>query len=278
MDHPPSSCIHIDECVRDIWNSNYAGRTSSKMRRHFHGACVDTGAQQLVIGQRQAKAYCRRDNFKFKLHPSATRFRFGDGRYPSLGSMEIRIPIPNGSFVSIQLDVVSADVPMLLGLDVLDRESLVANNVHNELQAPLPGWSMPLEKKFGRLYLCWGAKEILYTKHELVKLHVHFCHLSTDKLYEVIKRARPSQVDESTRKLLEEITRSCEKCQTFSTLPQRFPVSLPPSNIVFNSNISMDLMWIDMKAALHVVDLETNFSSASFLPNQTLEGVWDAFV
>ncbi len=40
----------------------------------------------------------------------------------------------------------------------------------------------------------------------------------------------------------------------------------------------MDLVWIDKKALIHVVDLETNFSSATFLQNQTLEGVWDAFI
>ncbi len=33
----------------------------------------------------------------------------------------------------------------------------------------------------------------------------------------------------------------------------------------------MDRMWIDKKAALHVVDLDTNFSSASFFRTQTVE-------
>ncbi len=51
------------------------------MERHFHGAYIDTGAQQSFIGQRQAKAYCKRRKFKFKLHPSDLRFRFGDGSY-----------------------------------------------------------------------------------------------------------------------------------------------------------------------------------------------------
>ncbi len=148
----------------------------------------------------------------------------------------------------------------------------------NELLAPLPGCSMHLERKFWHLYPCCGSKEVLNTKPELDKLHRPFRHLSIGKLYEVIKRAKPNQVDESTRKLLEDITRSCEICQTFSTRSQRFRVSLPPSDIVINRKIAMDFMWIDKKAALHVVDIETNFSSASFLPDQMVEGVWDAFV
>ena len=87
---------------------------------------------------------------------------------------------------------------------------------------------MPFEMKFGQLYLCWGAIEVLYTKPELVKLHSHLRHPSIGKLYAVIKRERPHQVDESTQKLLEDITSSCETCQTFISPPQRFHVSLPP--------------------------------------------------
>ncbi len=37
-------------------------------------------------------------------------------------------------------------------------------------------------------------------------------------------------------------------------------------------------MWIDKKAALRAIDLETNFSSASFIPKQTVEGVLEAFI
>ncbi len=152
------------------------------MRLHFHGACVDTVAKQSLIGERQAKAYCKRQKFNSKLETSTTRFRFGDGSYPSLGSMEIGISIPNGSFLKIELDIVSSDVPLLLGLDVLDRESIVANNVTNEIQSPLSGWSMPLERKFGNLYLCWGTKEVTHAESELIKLHRHFHHPSSGKL------------------------------------------------------------------------------------------------
>ncbi len=69
------------------------------------------------------------------------------------------------------------------------------------------------------------------------------------------------------------MTRSCETCQTLSAPPQRFRVSLVPSDTEFNRYIAMDLMWIDKKEVLHVADLESKFSSASLLPNQTVEGV-----
>ncbi len=72
-----------------------------------------------------------------------------------------------------------------------------------------------------------------------------------------------NQTDESTRKLLKGITRFCEPCPTMGAPPKQFNVSLPPSDEVFTYDIAMDLTLIYKKTALHVVDLETNFSSAT---------------
>lgn len=37
-------------------------------------------------------------------------------------------------------------------------------------------------------------------------------------------------------------------------------------------------MWLEGKAALHVVDTQTNFGSAAFLRGQTVEHVWESFI
>ncbi len=146
--------------------------------------------------------------------------------------MQIRIPAPNYSFLKIKMNVVRTDVPMLLGIDVLDNEKLVANNVLKELQATNHGWSMHLTRKHGHLYLKYNSKSILFSKSEIFNLHCHFKHPTAGKLYEVMRRARPNQVDEATQKLLETITKACETCQMFGAPPQRFRVSRPPSDIV----------------------------------------------
>lgn len=36
-------------------------------------------------------------------------------------------------------------------------------------------------------------------------------------------------------------------------------------------------MWLDKKAALHVVDIDTHLNSAVFLKGRTVEQVWEAF-
>ncbi len=83
----------------------------------------------------------------------------------------------------------------------------------------------------------------LFTNWEIIKLNRHFKHPASEKLYEVMKRARPNRVYEATRQLLEKITKACEICQIFSAPPQRFRVSLPPSDIVFEREVPLDLMW-----------------------------------
>ncbi len=97
-------------------------------------------------------------------------------------------------------------------------------------------------------------------------------------LDEVMKRARPNQVDEATRKLLARITMACQPCHTFSATPQRFRLSLQPSDSVLNREGALELMWIEKKAVLHVFDIGTGFSSAMFLSYQTVRAVSDASV
>lgn len=40
----------------------------------------------------------------------------------------------------------------------------------------------------------------------------------------------------------------------------------------------MDLMWIEKKAAFHIVDTETHLSAAVLFRKQAVESVWDTFV
>ena len=79
---------------------------------------------------------CSFTNSKFKLLPSHTTYEFGDGFHKSRGCMKFRIPTSNGSHIDILLDVVDADVPMPIGLDVLDDDGLVVNNLTDKLECP----------------------------------------------------------------------------------------------------------------------------------------------
>lgn len=103
-----------------------------------------------------------------------TQLRFGDGVYKSQGVLSMRIPTPNGSFIRHCFDVVQAQIPMLIGLDLLEKPGCYANNISNKLKCPSQSWTKPITRKFGHLYICWSNKEVLLTKNELVKMHKHF--------------------------------------------------------------------------------------------------------
>ncbi len=62
------------------------------------------------------------------------------------------------------MEVVSADIPTLLGLDILYREGIIAGNVRNDLHSVYHGWPIPILRKFSHLKVTWTFKQILFTR------------------------------------------------------------------------------------------------------------------
>jgi hypothetical protein len=133
-----------DVCSLQIPNVNARGENSDNST--WNGACVDIGAQKTVIGLPQAMAYCRFVGKKFKLQRSNNVYRFGVDKKHSLGSIAIHIPTP-ASVITLNVDVVRANVPLLIGIDVLDANGLTADTVSNKLKCPRGGWETPLVRK-----------------------------------------------------------------------------------------------------------------------------------
>ncbi|PXF47155.1 hypothetical protein BWQ96_03097 [Gracilariopsis chorda] len=139
-------------------------------------------------------------------------------------------------------------------------------------------WTLDLEAlQTTNSFLAYAYAWALFTLPELRHLHYHFFHPTTQKLYNLIKRAHPEHLTPTTRKTLEDILRACAICTTFSLKPFRFRVFMPANNIVFNQELSLDLFWIDWKAVLHVVDRSTDFSKAVFLNGHSVNEVWSSY-
>ena len=240
----------------------------------FHGACLDIGAQRTCIGIKQARALTSKQGIKLKLTPSPFVFKFGDVKHHSLGKMNIRIPTPNTGFLEIQADVVSADVPLLIGIDTLDKFKLVADNVRNILECRTQQWSLPITRLHGHMYITWDPCTVLFTRNELKRIHKHMWHPSASKLYNILKRTHPKDTTCDTLKILEEISAACSTCTTLSRNPHRFRVTLPKDRCIFNHELAIDLVWLKKKPVLHVVDTHTNFSAAIFLPSKSTKDIW----
>jgi hypothetical protein len=218
-----------------------------KAQSNFLGAVLDTGAQKSVIGIKQAESYCEIHSASLNRQASqntASLFKFGSKAHRSIGTLHISIPTPKKTMF-YEVDVIDLDVPLLLGLDFLDRFSLNALSVQNRICCVKDNWILPITRKHGHLYLCWAPTfSPYYTRSQLDRLHRHFFHPSAGKLLNLLRRADRNVLTPETRQLLQEISSSCETCVRYSSAPISFQVRMP-DEIVFNKEIRMDLMYLD---------------------------------
>lgn len=104
-----------------------------------------------------------------------------------------------------------ADVPALLGLDVLDCGSLMADTVANRLSkrkvALYNGshylfyvWHVQLfQSQSGHVYVEMNFYTlVLFTRVQLGKLHKQFFHLLAEKLFNLLKRTKPEETSSET--------------------------------------------------------------------------------
>jgi hypothetical protein len=152
----------------------------------------DTGAPLTCSGKLAAEQACKKLGVPFELKPSRRSFRFGNSLRESLGTVKLPLPTPDGIF-SPKLDVVDLDVPLLIGLDTLDKWQAYVNNVNNSLVGP--GWSLQLIWMSGHLYLPLPAVDMLFSRSELAQLHRAFYHPYAVKLYNLIQKAKPQHSD-----------------------------------------------------------------------------------
>jgi hypothetical protein len=181
----------------------------------FIGAVLDTGAQKSVIGLTQAQAYCREHDAQIRTPGSAksrSSFKFGSHVHRSVGTVSISIPTPKNLLIH-NVDVIDLGIPLLLGLDFLDEHSFNPLSVQNNLWCVDGKWSLPITRKHGHLYLCWAPTMTThYSRAQLYRLHKHFFHPSAGKLLNLLRRGYPESLTPDTRRLLQDISSSCETC------------------------------------------------------------------
>lgn len=98
------------------------------------------------------------------------------------------------------------------------------------------------------------------------------------KVFEVLRSADPDGTSGDDLQRLEKIRREYDICRGIADAPRRFRVSLPNSICTFNERTCIDLMTIDFKTLLHVVDQGTKYSVACFLQVDSTKNVWDLII
>lgn len=194
--------------------------------------------------------------------------------------------------VFVEMEIVNADIPALLGMDIMDKESLTPCTVSNRLikriiisrsnerEKFFDEWSIPMRRsRSNHFYADMNiSTSMFFTRTQLSHLHKQFFHPSAQKLFNLLKRVRPNEVTTETLETLKHLFRRCDPCQRIQHAPVRFRVTVGSEDLRFNERVFMDIMVIERKPILHVVDEATEFSAARFLPDVSTDVVWKTFV
>lgn len=192
--------------------------------------------------------------------------------------MHIKFPIKKHSHLDFHVEVVDLDIPLIIGLDILRSRKLLVDYVENTLIYCNEKIKRPITYKLGHVFVEWDQSEILFTREELSRLHLHFMHPSASKLFALISRSDPSKANPSVKQLIDEIPAACNTCRSFKSSPLRFKATIPDDKVLFNHTISVDLVWLHEKPVLHIIDEQTGFRNACFLKSKSASDIWNAFV
>ena len=92
-----------------------------------------------------------------------------------------------------------------------------------------------------------------------------------ERLTKVLERAGHSDID---RHALQELSKYCHSCQKHVKSPGRFKFNLR-DDLSLDHSVIVDIMYINGRPVLHVVDEETRYQSGRFLANISAKTTWD---
>lgn len=95
--------------------------------------------------------------------------------------------------------------------------------------------------------------------------------------FKIILHAHPHHADQNCLSALQEISKSWKTFQRFTDKPKSFKLAMV-GGIKLNSKVSLDLMKLENKLVLHVLELRTNFLSACFLAGESMEEIWQTSI
>lgn len=115
------SLVALDEVEASILNCDHTSGCIAKV--DFLRVCIDTRAQNSVIGKQKSMAYSIyvRLEFKQTLRNWPAKSTFSNRRHMGLGPLNFWITFNETHVICCNLELVDVYVSILLGLDVLDE-------------------------------------------------------------------------------------------------------------------------------------------------------------
>ena len=260
-------------------------------------AVLDSGATSTVCGKTWfdefSSSLSATDQDKIQFSKSSKPFRFGDGKIVNSTKMAHIPAVIGDKCVTICTDIVDADIPLLLSKTSMKNAKMCLNFDDDTLSAF--NQSLPLKITTNGLYslpitqptqlinnVCHNVEEypvvfkVVDDKSDseiAKKLHRCFAHPSSDRLLRLINSAGQKwSNNQNLKNEIRRITDQCEVCKIFKKPPARPVVALPMAT-EFQDVVAMDLKQYQGKQILHLVDLCTRLSAATFIPNKNKETI-----
>jgi hypothetical protein len=234
--------------------------------REFYSIMIDTSAAcRSTVGYGQYEAYKRLANITLDIATAGSAsIQFGKGEAVlSIGSLYVDMLLS-----CVEFHVVRADMLFLLSLADLDRLGVYLNNIENVLVISTNKY--PVIRRFSHLFLIWKinpstyicnsitTKEYFLTDVELRRLHRRFGYPSVKRLQRMLEHAGHNDID---KEIIEKLTKYYEHYQKHGRSPGRFRFNLQ-NDTQFNYSIIVDIIYINRKPVLHIVDEATRFQAA----------------
>ena len=248
----------------------------------FRGIILDTGANYTsIMSIKQYQAYCREFCCPIEIDYSKNRNVKGiGGKSQAVGTAIIPIPFHSlGVIIDVEFRIMAEDCPSLLSMK--DMLASGMNILIPKQEISIGERKQKLSFENGLLTYHWSLSDFptaLYTESELRKLHVNFGHPSTAALHRLLRTANPEECRVHVRRILERIVQECKSCQTHAPSTRRFKLSVGTGPLRFNHTIAIDVMYIEGRPVLHVVDEATHYAAAIFLKKVTSEHTWKALL
>ncbi|EED23141.1 hypothetical protein TSTA_065940 [Talaromyces stipitatus ATCC 10500] len=227
----------------------------------FQGILPDTGAAKVsTVGRRQLAALQRS-------YPEITVNRTRESIH-SEGAVTITTLIGDVNFY-----IMNTLTSFLLCLDDMDKYGAYLDNIVNCM---IKGdVQVPIIRKRGHPWFFLDKKQAPVTfliEIEMRRLHCWFGHPAVDHLHKLLKRAGHDDMDYNN---LVEIEKFCHHYQMNQQAPQHFKFTLNDDR-EFNYEIVVNVMYLDGKPVLHIVNWVTSFQAAQFLKSLSAKDTWEA--
>jgi hypothetical protein len=182
----------------------------------------------------------------------AYQIQFGKGTALSQGTIQVQTPLR-----MIIFHVIPANTPFLYCIQDMDAIGVRLDNLKNILVQR--NKVIPIIRKWGHPWMLLHQPEQSLTwshltKSELCQLYQHFGHPSVQHLAKVLKQAG----HDVNTKYIQRLTKYCHQYQMHKKSPSQFKFTLKDDH-EFNYSVIIDILHLDEKPALQVVDLSTSF-------------------